>query len=79
NRAVAVAMAENPQMGLNLLYRIEGVDDYYPYHVALADLLRRTHQYEAAADAYECAIALCGNSTESAYLQRCLDELTEQF
>ncbi|MCA9883944.1 MAG: RNA polymerase sigma factor [Anaerolineae bacterium] len=79
NRAVAVAMAENPQMGLNLLYRIEGVDDYYPYHVALADLLRRTHQYEAAADAYERAIALCGNSAESAYLQRCLDELTEQF
>jgi RNA polymerase sigma-70 factor (ECF subfamily) len=75
NRAVAVAMAENPRAGLNLLHQIEGMEDYYPYHVALADLLRRTNQREAAADAYERAIALCGNSAEKAYLQRRLNEL----
>ncbi len=75
NRAVAVAMAQNPTVGLMLLHRIEGVDDFYPYHVARADLLRRTHQREAATDAYERALDLCQNSAERAYLQRCLDAL----
>jgi RNA polymerase sigma-70 factor (ECF subfamily) len=75
NRAVAVAMAESPPAGLALLYRIKGVEDFYPYHVARADLLRRTNQREAAADAYERAIALCQNPAERAYLQRRLDEM----
>jgi RNA polymerase sigma-70 factor (ECF subfamily) len=75
NRAVAVAMAGSPQDGLRLLHRIEGVEKFYPYHVARADLLRRTHQGEAAADAYEQALALCGNSAERAYLQRQLNEI----
>jgi len=75
NRAVAVAMAQNPTSGLALLHQIEGVADFYPYHAARADLLRRTNQYEAAADAYEQAIALCGNRAERAYLQRRLDEM----
>ena len=52
-----------------------GVEDYYPYHAARADLLRRTNQREAATDAYERALTLCGNRTEQAYLQRRLDEL----
>jgi RNA polymerase sigma-70 factor (ECF subfamily) len=76
NRAVAVAMAGNPADGLALLHRIQGVDDFYPYHAALADLLRRTNQREAAADAYERAISLCGNPAERAYLQGRLDELS---
>ena len=75
NRAVAVAMAQNPSVGLMLLHRIEGMETYYPYHVARADLLRRTNQREAAVDAYEQAIILCGNSVELAYLQRRLDEM----
>jgi RNA polymerase sigma-70 factor (ECF subfamily) len=75
NRAVAVAMAQSPAEGLELLHRIEGVEEYYPYHVACADLLRRTNQREAAADAYERALDLCQNSAERAYLQRRLDEL----
>lgn len=77
NRAVAVAMAGRPADGLALLQRIEGVEDFYPYHAARADLLRRTNQREAAADAYERALALCGNPAERGYLQRRLDEMTE--
>jgi RNA polymerase sigma-70 factor (ECF subfamily) len=77
NRAVAVAMAQNPMAGLALLHRIEGVEDFYPYHVARADLLRRTNQREAAADAYERALALCGNNAQRVYLQRRLDEITD--
>ncbi|MBZ0297325.1 MAG: RNA polymerase subunit sigma-24, partial [Anaerolineae bacterium] len=76
NRAVAVAMADGPQAGLRLLLHIgSSVEDYYPYHAACADLLRRTHQREAAADAYERAIVLCQNAQERLYLQRRLDEM----
>lgn len=76
NRAVAVAMAWGPREGLALLHRIDGLDHYYPYHAARADLLRRMNQREAAADAYRRALELCGNSAERAYLQRRLDEMT---
>jgi RNA polymerase sigma-70 factor, ECF subfamily len=75
NRAVAVAMAESPSAGLALLHQIKGVENFYPYHAARADLLRRTNQREAAADAYERALSLCQNSAERAYLQRRLDEM----
>ena len=76
NRAVAVAMAWGTQAGLQMLLRLDSqVDGYYPYHAARADLLRRTNQREAAAHAYERALALCGNSAERAYLQRRLDEM----
>jgi RNA polymerase sigma-70 factor (ECF subfamily) len=76
NRAVAVAMAQGAQTGLQMLLRLEDqAENFYPYHAARADLLRRTHQREAAADAYERALALCGNSTERAYLQRRYDEM----
>ena len=77
NRAVAMGMARGPLVGLTLLHRLdyEMVENYYPYHAALADLLRRTNQREAAADAYERALALCQNAAERAYLQRRLDEM----
>jgi len=75
NRAVAVAMAQGPTAGLALLYRIEDMGEYYPYHAACADLLRRTNQRKAAANAYQRALDLCNNTTERAYLQRRLDEM----
>lgn len=71
NRAVAVGMAHSPAAGLQLLLGIgEKLDHYYPYHVARADLLRRTGQREAAADAYQQALELCGNAMERAHLQK---------
>jgi RNA polymerase sigma-70 factor (ECF subfamily) len=76
NRAVAAAMAWGAQAGLEMLQRLAGqADDYYPYHAARADLLRRTRQYKAAAEAYERAVALCGNNTERVYLQKRLAEM----
>jgi RNA polymerase sigma-70 factor (ECF subfamily) len=69
-------MAWGAPAGLQMLLRLDSqADGFYPYHVALADLLRRTNQREAAADAYERAISLCGNGAERAYLQRRLDEM----
>jgi RNA polymerase sigma-70 factor, ECF subfamily len=76
NRAVAVAMAHGPYAGLRSLHRVGSeMDEYYPYHVARADLLQRTNQREAAVDAYERALALCQNSRERAYLQRRLETI----
>lgn len=76
NHAVAVAMAWGASAGLQLLLRLDQqADGFYPYHAARADLLRRTNQREAAAEAYARALALCSNSAERAYLQRRLDEL----
>jgi RNA polymerase sigma-70 factor (ECF subfamily) len=76
NRAVAVAMADGAQAGLRLLLRLDQeAAGFYPYHAARADLLRRTNQPEAAAGAYEQALALCGNSAERAYLKRRRDEM----
>jgi RNA polymerase sigma-70 factor, ECF subfamily len=78
NRAVAVAMAESAHAGLLLLLPLEPeMKDYYPYHVARADLLRRSHEREAASDAYQQALDMCQNVLERAYLQRRLDELNQ--
>lgn len=76
NCAVAVAMAHGAPAGLQLLLHLaKQADSFYPYHAARADLLRRTNQREAAADAYARALELCSNSAERAYLQRRLDEM----
>jgi RNA polymerase sigma-70 factor, ECF subfamily len=79
NRAVAVAMARGAQAGLEMLLPLENqAEGYYPYHAARADLLRRTGQVEAAAEAYEQALALCTNGAERAYLQRRRDEMVKR-
>jgi len=76
NRAVAIAMVDGPCAGLQRLLALEeALGNYYPYHAARADLLRRSNQREAAADAYQQALALCQNTLERAYLQRRLDEM----
>ncbi len=71
NRAVAVSMAEGPGEGLRILAALGGqAGGYYPYHVARADLLRRSGQLEEASAAYQRAISLCDNPAERAHLQR---------
>jgi RNA polymerase sigma-70 factor (ECF subfamily) len=79
NRAVAVAMAQGAEEGLMILLRLQSqADNFYPYHAARADLLRRTNQPEAAADAYQRALDLCDNHAQRGYLQRRLDEMSNQ-
>ena len=76
NRAVAIGMARGLQEGLKLLLSLEEqAENFYPYHAATADMLRRTKQWEAAADAYKRALELCNNKMERAYLQHRLDEI----
>jgi RNA polymerase sigma-70 factor, ECF subfamily len=75
NRAVAVAMAEGPAHGLDLVERIPGLDGYHLMHAARADLLRRLGRSEEAASAYARALDLATNPAERGFLERRLAEL----
>jgi RNA polymerase sigma-70 factor, ECF subfamily len=76
NRAVAVAMAEGPAAGLDLVDVLtEDLGTYHLFHAARADLLRRLDRPAEAAAAYRAALELATNPAERAFLQRRLDEV----
>jgi RNA polymerase sigma-70 factor (ECF subfamily) len=78
NRAVAVSMAEGPEVGLALLDHVAAADelrDYQPYHAARADMLRRAGRADEAIVAYERALAGAPNQVARAYQSRRLAEL----
>jgi RNA polymerase sigma-70 factor, ECF subfamily len=75
NRAVAVAMAEGPEQGLELIDRIDGLDRYRHLHSARADLLRRLGRSGEAAEAYGRALELAPQPEERAFLERRLAEV----
>ena len=52
------------------------LDGYYLFHAIRADLFRRLERDADAAVAYDTAVALAGNSTERAFLQRRRESLT---
>ncbi|HEY4096709.1 MAG TPA: DUF6596 domain-containing protein [Baekduia sp.] len=73
NRAAALAFAGAPEAGLELVRPLlddPRLDRYAPLHAAHAELLRRTGAADAAAAAYDRAIAATGNAVERAELQR---------
>jgi RNA polymerase sigma-70 factor (ECF subfamily) len=74
NRAVALAMAEGPERGLELMDAIEGLDDYYLLHSARGGLLRRLGRHDEAADAYNMALELASQPAERQFLERRLAE-----
>jgi len=74
NRAVAVAMSEGPEQGLELIESIEGLDGYQPLYTARADLLRRLGRNGEAAAAYRQALELTSNAVERRFLERRLAE-----
>jgi RNA polymerase sigma-70 factor (ECF subfamily) len=75
NHAVAVAMAQGPEAGLELIESIEGLERYHLMHAARADLLRRLGREEEARAAYERALELGPAEPERRFLQRRLAEL----
>jgi RNA polymerase sigma-70 factor (ECF subfamily) len=78
NRAVAVGLASGPPAGLALLEPLLGdpaLERYQPLHAAHAELLSRAGDAEAAARAYERAIALSANAVERTELERRLAAL----
>jgi RNA polymerase sigma-70 factor (ECF subfamily) len=77
NRAVAVAMAEGPQAGLEVIARVEDeLAGYHLLHSAKADLFRRAGALTQAAESYRRALALVSNDSERRYLERRLREAT---
>ncbi len=76
NRAVAVAMAEGPERGLELMEPLgEALAGYYLYHSARADLLRRLELADPAIESYRRAIELAPSEGERRFLARRLEEL----
>ncbi|HET9609020.1 MAG TPA: hypothetical protein VFP06_05395 [Acidimicrobiales bacterium] len=69
HRAVAVAEVDGPEAGLALVDGLD-LDGYHVFHAVRADLLRRLGRGDAAAQAYDEAIARTGNAAERDFLQR---------
>jgi len=80
NHAVAVAMSEGLEKGLELIDQLGKSGElykYYLYHAARADILRRLNRKREAIAAYEKALALVTNRVEEAYLRKRLAQLTQ--
>jgi RNA polymerase sigma-70 factor (ECF subfamily) len=78
NRAVAVAMRDGPEAGLELIDDILAngdLADYHLAHAARADLCRRLGRTADARESYERALALAKQEPERRFLQKRLREL----
>jgi len=75
NRAVAVAMSEGYERGLELMGGLP-LDGYHLYHSARADLLRRLDRREEAAAAYRRALELTASEPERRFLSRRLADVS---
>jgi RNA polymerase sigma-70 factor, ECF subfamily len=75
NRAIAVAMDRGPEVGLELIEAIEGLERYAPFHVSRADLLARLGRDADAVDAYGQGLELSSNPVQRAFLERRIEEL----
>lgn len=79
NRAVALAMRDGPEAGLDVIDAVLArgeLDDYHLAHAARADLCRRLGRKDEARAAYERALALARQEPERRFLRRRLDELS---
>jgi RNA polymerase sigma-70 factor (ECF subfamily) len=78
NRAVAVAMRDGADAGIQLIEAIFARGDLANYHLAYAahaDLNRRLNRLEAARASYNKALELAGSGPEQRFLERRLAEL----
>lgn len=77
NRAVAVAMSQGPDAGLELIARLEqarSLEGYYLLPAAKADLLRRLGRLREAGHEYRLARELAPSEAERRYLNKRLAE-----
>jgi RNA polymerase sigma-70 factor (ECF subfamily) len=78
NRAVAVAMRDGPQAGLQALEPLmedATLRDYHLAHAARADMHRRLGQREPARSAYQAALDRATQPAEQRFLRQRLAEL----
>jgi RNA polymerase sigma-70 factor, ECF subfamily len=79
NHAVAVAMSEGLEQGLQLIEAAAAsgkLNDYYLFHSSRADLLRRLGRAPEAVEAYHRALTLTANRVEQNYVRRRLREIS---
>ena len=69
NRAVAVAMADGPERGLEIVDALTGLEQYHLWHSTRAELLTRLGRDEDAATAYARALELAPSETERTFLR----------
>jgi len=74
SRAVAVAEADGPQRGLDIVDHVS-LEDYHYLHSTRGELLRRLGRPDEARDAYRRALALVHDDAERRLLERRLAEL----
>jgi RNA polymerase sigma-70 factor (ECF subfamily) len=77
NYAAAVAMSDGPKTGLQLIESAGAggrLEQYYLFHAARADLLRRLHRFDEAHTAYKRALSLTTNGVEQNYIRKRLAE-----
>jgi RNA polymerase sigma-70 factor (ECF subfamily) len=74
SRAVAVAEADGPQAGLDIVDRV-ALDDYHYLHATRGELLRRLGRSDEARDAYRRALDIVDDDAERRLLERRLAEL----
>ena len=80
NHAAAVAMSEGFEKGLKLVEEAGAsgkLDQYYLFHAARADLLRRLNRLQEATIGYTRALALTTNHVERQFIRRRLSEVTK--
>lgn len=73
NHAVAVAMSVGIEEGLRRIDSLGAtgeLENYYLFHAARADMLRRLERRGEAAEAYRRALALATNRVEQSFLER---------
>lgn len=81
NRAVALAMRDGPETGLEQVDRLLAtgeLDGYHLAHAARADLLRRLGRREQALVAYRQALTLAQQGPDRQFLQKRLEELGDE-
>jgi RNA polymerase sigma-70 factor (ECF subfamily) len=76
NQAVAISMADGPNVALPLVEALsDSLDGYHLWHATRADLLRRIGRSEEALASYRRAHALAANDAERRFLARRIGEL----
>ena len=68
NRAIAIGEVQGPAAALALVEEL-ALDNYYPFHAARADLLRRLGRNSEAAAAYERGAAMAPTDAERDFLR----------
>ena len=80
NHAAAVTMLEGPQAGLQLIEAAGSsgkLDNYYLFHAARGDVLRRLQRVDESIAAYSRAIELTTNPVEKQYIRKRIEEMRD--